>query len=509
MKRVSVERRAEVLHLRYVEGLSTRAIAKRLSMARRTVRSILGERRPSRPAPSEPRPSLLDPFDALIRAALSETPELRAPAMLERLRAEGYVGGISILRDRMRLLRPRPPGDVFSTFRVQPGERLEVDWADLGYLLPGIPRRVSAFVAVLVYSRLLYIDFALSQRMGSFLRCMDRALAFFEGRTEVDVFDNMKTVVLGRVGPTPVFHERFVEFARVRGFAIEATLPRKPTGKPFVERGIGFVRSRFLPGRRFGDLTDLCGQGTAWRDTFANAREHEVTGRVPALVFEHEERPVLAPLRHAYFDTDDLVTAGVGRTHRVHFDRNDYTVPWRFTGQTVLVRGDDATVRVLLGPKEIARHPRSWSVRDDVHDDAHEEGLRQHRAARRPAGVLPPALEALGEVGARYFAILAAGKRSLHREQNRLVLLVELFGARATASAIDEVMRTGHVGADYVEYVMRHRRRLVPSPAPLRLGVPELDDIHVTEPDLDVYDAIFAHPTRDPGELPADTETDA
>jgi hypothetical protein len=34
----------------------------------------------------------------------------------------------------------------------------------------------------------------------------------------------------------------------------------------------------------------------AWRDTFANNRVHDVTGKVPALAFEHEERRVLHPI---------------------------------------------------------------------------------------------------------------------------------------------------------------------------------------------------------------------
>jgi transposase len=127
----------------------------------------------------------------------------------------------------------------------------------MGWWLPGVVRRVSAFVAVLVYSRMLYVEFVLSQQMGSFLRCMDRALAFFGGRTAVDVFDNMKTVVLARTVAGPIYHPRFVEYARIRGFAISATAPRQPTGKPFVERGIGFVRTRFCPGRRFANLDDL------------------------------------------------------------------------------------------------------------------------------------------------------------------------------------------------------------------------------------------------------------
>ena len=496
----SEDRKAEVLRLRYVEGLSTRAIAVKMSMSRRTVRDLLGQRKPRRRSAPTERASILAPYEAVIRAELEHAPELRAPAMLERLRTAGYTGGISVLRDRMRALRPRPRAEVFSTFTTRPAERLEVDWANLGFLLPGVPRRVSAFVAVLVHSRMLYLDFTLSQQMGSFLRCMQRCLSFFGGRTAVDVFDNMKTVVTARVSGNPVFHGRFVDFARAHGFAIFATRPRRPTDKPFVERGIGFVRTRFLPGRRFAGLDDLRLQGVMWRDTFANDREHEETGRVPRLVFEHEERPTLLPLRETDLDTDDLETTGVGKTHRVHFDRNDYTVPWRLYGQTVLVRANDDVVSVWLSAKEVARHRRCWSIREDVADERHEDGMRE-QDGRRPAAALPDALASLGAVGSRYFATLCASRRSIRTEQVRLVLLCELFGAPATASAIDEVMRTGHVGAEYVEYVMRHKRRLVEAAPPLRLGDPVLDAMTVREPDLGVYDEIGAARARlDPGE---------
>ncbi len=73
----------------------------------------------------------------------------------------------------------------------------------------------------------------------------------------------------------------------------------------------------------------------------------------------------------------------------------------------------------------------------------------------------------LGEVGARYFKVLAAGSRSLTRETVRLTLLAERFGDKATAQAVADVMATGHVGP---EYVLRHKRGLRPSATPLRLG---------------------------------------
>lgn len=503
-ERISDERKAEILRLRYVDGLSTRAIAKKLAMARRTVRDVLGVGTPRRPAaPAAPRLSVLDGFDVEIRQRLKDDPDLRAPALLERLRDRGYRGGISVLRDRMRALRPRPHIKAFSSFvGIRPAERLEVDWAHIGHAIPGVPREVSVFVAVLVYSRMLYVDFVHSRAMGSFLRCMDRAIEFFGGLTSVDVFDCMKTVVIGRAAGQPVFAPRFVDYARARGFAISATLPRTPTGKPFVERGVGFIRTRFLPGRRFASLEDLRMQGGVWRDEFANRREHEGTGKVPALVFEHEERALLRPRSERAFDTDDLTPTTVDKTHQVYFDRNHYTVPWRLVGQSILVRADDQFVRVFLGPRQVALHPRSWLVGERIRVAEHEAGLREERVRRR-ACELPFALEHLGEIGVRYFVTLAATRRSIRTEEQRLVLMCELFGARATASAIDEVMKTGHVGAEYVEHVMRHKRRLVPAPAPLRLGDPVLDAISLREPDLAFYDEMVAQRIlRDPGEPP-------
>jgi hypothetical protein len=388
---------------------------------------------------------------------------------------------------------------------VRPAERLDVDWAELGYVLPGVLRRVSALVAVLPYSRMIFVTFSLSHAMGAFLRCMDRALRFFGGRAALDVFDNMKTVVTGRFRGEPILHPTMVEYARVHGFAVSATKPRHPTGKPFVERGIGFLRTQFLPGARFSDLPTLERDAIAWRDTFANAREHEATGKVPALVLEHSERHALLPLREVHFDTDDVLTTSVGRTHQIGFDRNQYTVPWRLAGQRVLVRGDDDRVRVLLGHKQVCSHTRSWSAGTLITDASHEQGMREERRRGR-LGELPDALGALGPSGEKYFALLAASRRSLRLKEQRLVLLAELVGVSATTSAIDEVMKTGHVGAEYVEHTMRFKRR--PSPAPLRLGNPALDSLAVREPDLAVYDEICARRRTRAGRSTENTKTE-
>jgi transposase len=85
-------------------------------MARRTVRKFLdGDRARKRDQPAVMRAKLLQPFEGAIRQILGETPEMRAPAVLERLRTLGYRGGITILRDRLRGLRPHAEREPFLT----------------------------------------------------------------------------------------------------------------------------------------------------------------------------------------------------------------------------------------------------------------------------------------------------------------------------------------------------------------------------------------------------------
>jgi len=490
----------EVMRLHYADGLSLRFIARKLGLSRNTVRSVLGRTSVKRSTAPAKRTSILDSYVPFLRTVLDETPEMTAPAMLERLRPLGYSGGITVLRERMMRLRPRRDPEAFLTLDFAPASALQVDWADFGYALPGCPRRVSAFVAALAYSRYLYIEFTVSQSMGAFLRCMDRALAFFGGCCAASIFDNMKTVVLSHGPPATRFNGRFLEYARCRGgFAVTACNVRKPNEKGRVERPIGFVRDRFWPGRRFSDLFDLNRQAAEWRDTFANHRVHEVTGKVPALMFEHDERPLLKNVDGRLFETDDIEPTGVTKMYRVRFDRNTYSVPWRLASQAVVVRGNDDDVSVFLGTKQVAVHRRVWDIGKDIEDPSHRRKLEE-RKPRATQNALPPALAPLGDVGHRYFKIVAAGTRSIHRETVRLVLLVELFGSAHTQSAIEEVMATGHVGAEFVEYVLRHKRKLDPAPSPLRLGKPDLDGIVLPEPDLTVYDK--PRMTRDPGSSP-------
>src|SRR4051794_34998410 len=106
----------EVLKRHHVDGESIRAIAKTMGLSRKRVRRMLGLEQPK--ARTRKVSSLLDPHREEIARLLDATPGMKAPAMLERLRAQGYQGGLTVLRVLLRQLRPTPKSERRAYFSL-------------------------------------------------------------------------------------------------------------------------------------------------------------------------------------------------------------------------------------------------------------------------------------------------------------------------------------------------------------------------------------------------------
>ncbi|MDF3223324.1 DDE-type integrase/transposase/recombinase, partial [Escherichia coli] len=79
-------------------------------------------------------------------------------------------------------------------FETEPGRQMQVDW---GTMRNG-RSPLHVFVAVLGYSRMLYIEFTDNMRYDTLETCHRNAFRFFGGVPREVLYDNMKTVVLQR-----------------------------------------------------------------------------------------------------------------------------------------------------------------------------------------------------------------------------------------------------------------------------------------------------------------------
>lgn len=244
----------------------------------------------------------------------------------------------------------------------EPGELAEVDFGRLGLVPdagnPGHRRVAWALPVVLVPSRHQYLHVTHSQKLGDLIEGLENAWAFFGGVPRRVVVDNLRAAVTRADRYDPVFQRTFEEYARWRGFVIDPTNPRHPTGKPHVERGVSYARESLFRGETWLDLAHLQRAATAWCLTPAGTRIHGTTQKRPLAVFENEEAARLLPLVRERFDPPRWAQAKVHPDHHVSFEKAIYSVPTRFIGQAVWVRGDRSLVRLYADGELIKTHPK-------------------------------------------------------------------------------------------------------------------------------------------------------
>ena len=374
---------AEVHRLFHREGRPKAAIARQLAMSRNTVDRLLHCSEPPRYA-RPAKGSQLDPFIERIAALLAADPTVRATVIRERLWADGYRGGITILKDHLSSVRPGfLAARAFGRTSYRPGEIGQVDWWHTGAQVPvgrGRTRQAFGLVATLPHSGAHAATFSFSMTVGDVRPGLVGCLTRLGGVPAGLVFDNDASIVASRAGGRARLHDEVAGLLGALRTKAIVLRPRRPTSKGQVERTIGYLETSFLPARSFDSLDDLQGQHDIWATDVAARRTLRRTG---ARVGDRwaVERGFLHPLPDPLPDTDLHLETRVGRDAFVRAAGVDYSVPPAFVGRRVAIRVSPVAVRITCEGAEIARHDRSFVPADVVQAPAHGRAIRLAREA--------------------------------------------------------------------------------------------------------------------------------
>lgn len=315
-------REQRVLLRHYLEqGLPKAVIARELGISLRTLyywidAGHLDRALDDAPVRYRPRPAVarkIDSFTGIITARLTEYPRLTAVRLFEEIRAAGYEGGYTQLKDFVRQARPGALPEPVVRFETPAGRQAQVDFAE--FRLPWGKRY--ALVVVLGYSRRLWLQFYPRQTMQVLMRGLEEAFAFFGGVPTELLFDQMKAVVIDDqrpVGGKVLENAEFARFAAHWGFRIRACRPYRAQTKGKVERPIGYVRQSFFYGRYFLNDADLNAQALTWLTQKANRRIHRTTGEVPDVRFLRGELATLQPLARTAYRSVGVAAPAPART---------------------------------------------------------------------------------------------------------------------------------------------------------------------------------------------------
>lgn len=419
--------------------------------------AVFARVRPGPEANRTPTERLLAPFQQQLSQWLVNepgSPSLLLTKVHQLIRRQGVDVGYSSLRryavkhcgyhDRRRV-----------TVRMagcEPGEVAEVDFGQLGRIfdpITGRNRVLHALIVTLVYSRHQYVYVTFSQKLPAVIEGLDNAWRYFGGVPRRLVVDNMKTAVVKADRYLPDFNRIFEEYAAHCGFVIDAAVPRHPKGKPHVERNVQYVRGNFFQGEQWGDREQVQAAAIRWCTETAGLRIHGTTGKKPLVVFRETEQAAMFAVPDERFDTPVWADHKVHPDHHISFQKSAYSVPTKYIGQRVTVRGDSRLVRIYHNGQVIKTHPRQKPGHRSTDYDDYPAELTDY-TLRDPKRLIRKA-ESKGPHIGRFMSRLLSGDFpwAKIRQGQALLRLAEKYGAlrcdqacrRALAFDLDNVKR--------------------------------------------------------------------
>lgn len=324
-----------------------------------------------------------------------------------------------------------------------PGESAEIDFGRLGSVYDptaGRNRIVQALIVTLAHSRHQYVHVICSQNIVDVINGIEDAFEFFGGVPAKIVLDNFKAAVTKAHRYDPIFQRTFAEYAEVRGFIIDAAVPNHPKGKPHVERAVQYVRESFFRGQEWINVHQVQREANLWCLNVAGTRKHGTTGLQPLRVFEDVEKSTLKPLTGERFDPPHWAQCKVHPDHHIQFRKALYSVPTRYVGKEVSVRGDQKLVRIFCQSQLIKTHvtqPRHGKSTD--YEDYPKE-LAAY-AMRDPARIINEAATKGEHIGLFARALLKGQfPWSKLRQAQRLLRLVNKYGATRVDDACNRAI---------------------------------------------------------------------
>ncbi len=392
-------------------GWGLKRIAKELFVARNTVRRYV---RGGKAADRRARES---------RCALDEQQRAEAVRLLDGPAAGNAVVVARLLREQgvsvsVRTVeravaqhrRDRRAAEAATVrFETAPGEQMQIDFGEKHVSVAGAIVKLMLFVAVLSYSRRIFVRAFLAQRQDDWREGVSSAFRHFGGVVERLLIDNPKAMVLRHVeeSGTVHLHPDFAAFCRDQGVDVRACRPYRARTKGKVESGVKYVKRNGLAGLSFASFAELEAHLANWC-VEADGRVHGTTHEVPRDRFE-TERTALRPLPSASVPVRERrMKRRVATDCLVDVDTVRYSVPHQLVRRHVEVLVEEECVRIFHGGKEVALHRRSRAPHARVVDSAHWAGLwrRQPTIEEPSAPSAPSVLASAGRSLGDYAAVV-------------------------------------------------------------------------------------------------------
>ena len=379
----------EIRRLQLEGVISKREAARRLGISRNTVKKYWeGDAVPWEKKTYEREASVITPeVRSFIVTCLDEDDsegvkkqKHTARRIFDRLVNErGFKGGESSVRRAVHELKlEKEAQQVFVPLRFMPGDSAQIDWGEATIYLGGNRTKINLFCARLCHSCAPYVIAYRRQNLECFLDAIIRTFKFFGGVPKRLIFDNAKVAVKSGFGAYAAAQDDYAQLAAHYGFKPVFCNPSSGNEKGLVENLVGYIRRNVcVPLPRVKDLDEL---NTKLLEQCLKYQGHKVESR-PDKVGEmlKEDRNALQKMPRYTPDISRKAFPNVNRYCIVIFDKNRYSVPCKYRGKTVTVKGFPNFVEIWFESKMIARHDRLYGNKEESLDLRHYLPILQQK----------------------------------------------------------------------------------------------------------------------------------
>lgn len=209
------------------------------------------------------------------------------------------------------------------------GYQAQVDMGQI-WLKDSNGRRVCVycFAMVLSHSRykfVYWIDKPFTT--ASFIEAHEKAFAFFGGRTQEIVYDQDKVLAVSENHGDIIYTEGFENYQNILKFKIYLCRGSDPESKGRIESLVKYAKYNFASHRIFENIDVLNEECIAWLNRRANAKEHETTKKIPAVVFSTEKEYLQPVPEFKTITSAKSITYLVRKDNTVMYHSNRYRVP--------------------------------------------------------------------------------------------------------------------------------------------------------------------------------------
>ena len=386
---------------------------------------------------------------------IAKDPEAPPLEYLRQLREEGVELAESTFYRVYRLEKEKLPAELMVRFEGVAGEFAQFDFGQADVrLLDGRKQRVHFAAYRLKYSRWVWVVVVPDERIESLVRALLAAFEHSGGVPLRVVFDNPKTVVVGRdERGRPIWNSTLAQVAIDYGFTIELCAPRSPEQKGSVENLVGWVKRSFFRARRFADVDqDLPRQLLDWLIVGNEERPSRATKEIPKIRLTAEQarmKPLAIPpaeygLRYAVH---------VGPTALVDFRGVRYAMPAGACGIPATLHLYPDRVRIVTtGARFEATHPRFPKVGNTSYlPGQRAEQLAAVAGARKRLYFMRERILELGPVGEGYLTELIHSRPHTWKgDVERLFALLEELGQERFLRLLQRALFQRLIGSEYV-----------------------------------------------------------